>query len=176
VHLLLASLVLALQAAIGYYSVPSAYAPELAEQTAYRMPVPGGHSFAGSPVFEIAGKAILIPALFIAGDHDDVADHENGIKPAFDLATRADRCLLAYENARHNTGASPAPPEASRDFAILQAFDEPAWPKDRITSIAFQIQIEECSDEMLVDGRLHEEMHLDFTVSGMRSSAAGGAA
>ena len=79
--------------------------------------------------------AIRIPALFIAGDHDDVADYENGIQPAFDLATHADRCLLVYENARHNTGANPAPPEASRDFAILQAFDEPAWPKDRITSI-----------------------------------------
>jgi predicted dienelactone hydrolase len=79
--------------------------------------------------------AIRVPALFIAGDHDDVAGYENGIKPAFDLATHADRCLLVYENARHNTGANPAPPEASRDFAILQAFDEPAWPKDRITSI-----------------------------------------
>jgi predicted dienelactone hydrolase len=79
--------------------------------------------------------AIRIPTFFIAGDHDDVAGYTNGIKPAFELATHSDRCLLVYENARHNTGANPAPPEAARDFAILQSFDEPLWRKDRITSI-----------------------------------------
>lgn len=79
--------------------------------------------------------AIHIPALFIAGDHDDVADYANGIKPAFGQATYSDRCLLLYENARHNTGANPAPPETSSDFAALQAFDEPVWRKERITSI-----------------------------------------
>jgi predicted dienelactone hydrolase len=79
--------------------------------------------------------AIQIPSLFIAGDHDDVADYTNGIKPAFERAIHSDRCLLVYENARHNTGANPAPPEASRNFAIMQSFDEPLWRKDRITSI-----------------------------------------
>jgi predicted dienelactone hydrolase len=79
--------------------------------------------------------AIQIPSLFIAGDHDDVADYANGIKPAFERAIHSNRCLLVYENARHNTGANPAPPEASRNFAIMQSFDEPLWRKDRITSI-----------------------------------------
>jgi predicted dienelactone hydrolase len=78
---------------------------------------------------------IHIPALFIAGDHDDVADYENGIKPAFERATHSDRCLLVYENARHNTGANPAPPEASVSFPLLQSFEEPIWHKDRITAI-----------------------------------------
>jgi hypothetical protein len=79
--------------------------------------------------------AIHIPSLFIAGDHDDVADYANGIKPAFEQAVHSDRCLLVYENARHNTGANPAPPEASSSFAILQSFEEPSWHKDRITAI-----------------------------------------
>jgi predicted dienelactone hydrolase len=79
--------------------------------------------------------AIHIPSLFIAGDHDDVADYANGIKPAFEQAVHSDRCLLVYENARHNTGANPAPPEASASFAILQSFEEPSWHKDRITAI-----------------------------------------
>ena len=79
--------------------------------------------------------AIHIPSLFIAGDHDDVADYSNGIKPAFEGAIHSDRCLLLYENARHNTGANPAPPEASSNFAILQSFEEPSWHKDRITAI-----------------------------------------
>jgi predicted dienelactone hydrolase len=80
-------------------------------------------------------SAIGIPSLFIAGDHDDVAGFADGIKPAFEQATHSERCMLVYENARHNTGANPAPPEALGDFRLLQAFDEPLWRKDRITSI-----------------------------------------
>ena len=80
-------------------------------------------------------EAIRIPSLFIAGDHDDVADYANGIKVAFDRARYSDRCLLVYENARHNTGANPAPSGISLDFARMQAFDEPLWRKDRITAI-----------------------------------------
>jgi predicted dienelactone hydrolase len=80
-------------------------------------------------------EAIRIPSLFIAGDHDDVADYANGIKVAFDRARYSDRCLLVYENARHNTGANPAPAEIPLNFALMQAFDEPLWRKDRITAI-----------------------------------------
>ena len=79
--------------------------------------------------------AIHIPSLFIAGDRDDVADYVNGIKPAFELAVHSDRCMLVYENARHNTGGNPAPPGADRRFALIQSFDEPVWRKERINSI-----------------------------------------
>jgi predicted dienelactone hydrolase len=78
---------------------------------------------------------IHIPSLFIAGDHDDVADYADGIKPAFDLAVNSERCMLVYENARHNTGGDPAPPGVSLPYPMIQSFDEPAWRKDRITSI-----------------------------------------
>ncbi|MDQ2839667.1 MAG: prolyl oligopeptidase family serine peptidase [Acidobacteriota bacterium] len=78
---------------------------------------------------------IHIPTLFIAGDHDDVADYANGIKPAFEHAINSERCMLVYENARHNTGGNPAPVGVSLTYPTLEAFNEPAWRKDRITSI-----------------------------------------
>ncbi len=79
--------------------------------------------------------AIHIPALFIVGDHDDVAGYEAGPKRAMELAVNSDRCLLVYENARHNTGGNPPPPNVKLDYQALQSFDEPVWRKDRITSI-----------------------------------------
>ncbi len=79
--------------------------------------------------------AINIPSLFIAGDHDDVADYANGIKPAFELAVQSDRCMLVYENARHNTGGDPAPSNAALDYPLMQSLEEPVWRKDRINAI-----------------------------------------
>ena len=80
-------------------------------------------------------RGIRVPSLFIAGDHDDVADFDAGIKPAFEAATNSERYLLVYENARHNTGGNPPPPGVSLNFGLIQAFAEPVWRKDRITAI-----------------------------------------
>jgi hypothetical protein len=52
-----------------------------------------------------------------------------------ELAANSDRCLLVYENARHNTGGNPPPPNVVLDFKTMQSFDEPVWRKDRITAI-----------------------------------------
>jgi predicted dienelactone hydrolase len=79
--------------------------------------------------------AIHVPALFIAGDQDDVSDFQNGIRPAFERAVHSERCLLVYENARHNVGGNPPPPEALGSFVVREFFDEPVWRKDRITAI-----------------------------------------
>ncbi len=79
--------------------------------------------------------AIRVPALFIAGDQDDVSGFEQGTRKAFEGAVNSDRYLLVYENARHNTGGNPAPPEAQGSFAALAFFDEPVWRKDRIAAI-----------------------------------------
>ncbi len=79
--------------------------------------------------------SIKIPMLFIAGDHDDVADYADGIKPAFDLAIHSQRYLLTYVNARHNTGGNPPPAGLSLNYSVMQFFDEPVWRKERITSI-----------------------------------------
>lgn len=78
---------------------------------------------------------IRVPSLFIAGDHDDVADFDNGIKPAFDAAIHSERYLLVFKDARHNTGGDPPPPGVSLDYGLIQTFDEPVWRKDRITAI-----------------------------------------
>jgi predicted dienelactone hydrolase len=79
--------------------------------------------------------AIRIPSLFIAGDHDDVADYANGIKPAFEAAVQSERCMLVYENARHNTGADPAPANRILNYPLMQSTEEPVWRKDRINAI-----------------------------------------
>jgi dienelactone hydrolase len=78
---------------------------------------------------------IHIPMLMIAGDHDDVSDFQNGIKPAFEKAVYSDRCMLVYENARHNVGGNPPPAESLGAFQTREFFDEPVWRKDRITAI-----------------------------------------
>ena len=79
--------------------------------------------------------AIRVPSLFIDGDQDDISDYAAGVKPAFEAAVRSDRWLLVYENARHNVGGNPAPPEALSDFSTQESFDEPVWRKDRIAAI-----------------------------------------
>ena len=79
--------------------------------------------------------AIRIPTLFIAGDQDDVSDFRNGIRPAFEKTVHSERCLLVYENARHNVGGNPPPPEALGSFVVREFFDEPVWRKDRLTAI-----------------------------------------
>lgn len=78
---------------------------------------------------------IRIPAFFIAGDHDDISGYEQGTRKAFEGAVHSDRYLLTYENARHNVGGNPPPPEALGKFATRAFFDEPVWRKDRISAI-----------------------------------------
>lgn len=86
--------------------------------------------------WDAAGLAGLrAPSLFIAGDQDDISGYETGIKRAFDGAVNSNRCLLVFENARHNVGGNPAPPEARAAFGTLESFEEPVWRKERITSI-----------------------------------------
>jgi predicted dienelactone hydrolase len=77
---------------------------------------------------------IKLPLLIVAGDQDDVADFPNGIKPIFERAVNSDRCMLVYENARHNVGGNPAP-EMLSSFVTREYFEEPVWRKDRITAI-----------------------------------------
>lgn len=78
---------------------------------------------------------IRIPSLFIAGNQDDVSDYENGVRKAFEGAVNSERFMLVFENARHNVGGNPAPPEVQANFAARAFFEEPVWRKDRITAI-----------------------------------------
>jgi pimeloyl-ACP methyl ester carboxylesterase len=78
---------------------------------------------------------IRIPSLFIAGDQDDVSGFEQGTRKAFNGAVNSERYLLVFENARHNVGGNPPPPEALGSFTSREFFDEPVWRKDRISAI-----------------------------------------
>lgn len=78
---------------------------------------------------------IRIPTLFLAGDQDDVSDFANGIEPAFEKAIHSDRCLLVYQNARHNIGGNALPAEMPASFQAHEFFDEPVWRKDRLMAI-----------------------------------------
>jgi predicted dienelactone hydrolase len=78
---------------------------------------------------------IRIPSLFIAGDQDDVSGFEQGTRKAFNGAVNSERYLLVFQNARHNVGGNPPPPEALGNFTSRTFFDEPVWRKDRISAI-----------------------------------------
>jgi len=78
---------------------------------------------------------IRMPSLFIAGDQDDVSGFEQGTRKAFNGAVNSERYLLVFQNARHNVGGNPPPPEALGSFTTREFFDEPVWRKDRISAI-----------------------------------------
>jgi len=86
--------------------------------------------------WDAAGLAgIRIPSLFIVGDKDDVSMYEQGVRKAFEGAVHSERRMLVYENARHNVGGNPPPPEAMGSFTARTFFDEPVWRKERIAAI-----------------------------------------
>jgi hypothetical protein len=64
-----------------------------------------------------------------------VSGYELGVRKAFEGAVNSERYLLVYENARHNVGGNPPPPEAMGSFRTQAFFDEPVWRKDRIAAI-----------------------------------------
>jgi predicted dienelactone hydrolase len=89
-------------------------------------------------VWDTAGlKGLKVPVFFVAGSQDDVSGYEKGIKAIYEGATNADRYLLTYENARHNTAPNPPHPslDAEKDFADYYHYAEPVWDQRRINNI-----------------------------------------
>ena len=78
---------------------------------------------------------IKMPLMVIVGNEDDISGYNDGVKWAFDNAINAPRHMLVYENARHNVGGNPPPPEASQFFDLIDWFAEPVWRRDRVTAI-----------------------------------------
>ena len=79
--------------------------------------------------------AIRVPSLFVAGDHDDVAQYPDGIRWLYDNATASNRWLLVYREARHNVGGNPPPPETLARADMAENFAEPVWRPERINAI-----------------------------------------
>src|SRR5258708_32728235 len=69
------------------------------------------------------------------GSEDDVSVYDTGVRKAFEGAVNSERFMLVYDNARHNVGGNPPPPEAMANFAARAFFEEPVWRKDRIAAI-----------------------------------------
>ncbi|MGC4038287.1 MAG: dienelactone hydrolase [Chitinophagaceae bacterium] len=83
-------------------------------------------------------KGVKVPVFFVAGSQDDVSGYEDGTKAMFTGSVNADRYLLTYENARHNTAPNP-PPSITVDDPAFSAdynhYAEPAWDQRRINNI-----------------------------------------
>lgn len=79
--------------------------------------------------------AFAKPVLMIDGDQDDIVDAKHGVTWIFDQMARNRRHFLLFQNARHNIGGNPPPPEAETDFSTKEYFAEPVWRTERINAI-----------------------------------------
>lgn len=126
-------------------------APLLADDPAYQAaqddriravvavaPFGGDLQAAGAPglsFWDDAGLAGLrVPTLFAVGTLDDVSQYETGVRRLYEQTVNSDRYLLIFENARHNIGSNPPPPEATA-YTNYERYSEPAWDKRRINNI-----------------------------------------
>lgn len=95
--------------------------------------------FGGSPPVRVWSEGTLAafakPVLLIDGDHDDIVDGPGGVTWVFDHLAAGQRHYLLFQNARHNVGGNPPPPEADSDFSTREYFAEPVWRAERINAI-----------------------------------------
>ncbi len=75
------------------------------------------------------------PVLIIAGTEDDIVDAKGGVSWIFNQMKSNLRHYLLFQNARHNVGGNPPPPEAASDFSTREYFAEPVWRAERINAI-----------------------------------------
>lgn len=82
-------------------------------------------------------KGLTVPTFFIAGNQDDVSGYEKGVKAIYSGAINADRYLLTYDNARHNTAPNPPPAESLKPALIdeYNFYAEPSWNEYHINNI-----------------------------------------
>ncbi len=83
-------------------------------------------------------KGLRVPTFFVAGDQDDISGYEKGTKAIFEGASKTDRYLLTYKNARHNVAPNPPPPEAlapGLNINEYYRYAEPSWDQRRLNNI-----------------------------------------
>ncbi|MES1221644.1 MAG: dienelactone hydrolase, partial [Bacteroidota bacterium] len=83
-------------------------------------------------------KGVKVPVFFVAGSQDDVSGYEDGTKAMYSGTVNADRYLLTYVNARHNSAPNPPPPitmDGNKFSTDYYHYAEPAWDQRRINNI-----------------------------------------
>jgi len=83
-------------------------------------------------------KGVKVPVLFVAGSQDDVSGYEDGTKAMYTGTVNADRYLLTYIDARHNSAPNPPPAitmQGNKFSADYYHYAEPAWDQRRINNI-----------------------------------------
>ncbi|SIO14228.1 alpha/beta hydrolase family protein [Algoriphagus halophilus] len=81
---------------------------------------------------------IKIPSFFIAGSKDDISGYEDGTKAIYEGAVNAERFLLTFKEARHNTAPNPAPIESlNPDLNIDEylRYADSVWDSRRMNNI-----------------------------------------
>jgi len=87
-------------------------------------------------VWDADGLAgVRTPVLFISGDQDDVAGYQDGVLRLFEGTVNADRYLLTYVGARHNSAPNPPSPAMWQSPEDFQSYSEPVWDSRRINNI-----------------------------------------
>jgi predicted dienelactone hydrolase len=87
-------------------------------------------------VWDDAGLAgVRTPTLFISGDQDDVAGYQDGVLKLFQGTVHADRYLLTYVGARHNSAPNPPSPAHWSNPEDFSSYSEPVWDSRRINNI-----------------------------------------
>ena len=90
-------------------------------------------------VWDIEGlKGVRVPVFFVAGSLDDISGYEDGTKAMYKGIVNADRYLLTYQNARHNTAPNPPPAATLQNGQLAKDYEhysEPSWNERRINNI-----------------------------------------
>jgi len=84
-------------------------------------------------------KGLEIPSFFVAGDHDDVAGYDSGVKLFYDRAVHSERYMLVLQNARHNVapnayGINPLVSIKMNAEDFIR-YNEPSWDNRRLNNI-----------------------------------------
>ncbi len=119
---------------------------------------------------------LRVPALFIAGDQDDVSNYGEGIRWLWENAVHSERWLLTYADARHNVGGNAIPREVADDPAFQENFAEPVWRTERLNAI--NLHFVTAFLDRYLKGDVRRAAYLDVPVAEANAAiwpAAGGA-
>ena len=94
---------------------------------------------AGGPPWSAWGEhglaAIHAPLLLINGDRDRIVGYRRAGLRVFEQAIHAPRYLLTFEEAGHDIGLDPAPPQMRSALWNLAWFQDPVWNTERVNAI-----------------------------------------